>query len=61
MKEELRVRYAIEEGVDTELDKALIALLKDCGWHFWASGCHLNPTGERDLAFDREEVADLPE
>lgn len=59
-EEELRVRYNIEAGIDCEFDTALIEVAKQHGWHFWASGCD-RTTGERDLAFDREELADVPE
>lgn len=52
MKEELQVRYTVEDGIDSDFDSALIGLAKQHGWHFWASGTDLE-TGERDLAFDR--------
>lgn len=66
MKEELRVRYNVEAGIDAKLDHDLIACARMHGWHFWASGLdmdfeHQRAFGERDLAFDREEVAGSPE
>jgi len=57
MKEELRIVYKIKERIDPDLDKALGDLLEQYGWHCWASGVN-HITGERDMAFDREEVVD---
>lgn len=46
--DDLRVRY---DGFDSELDSALISVLKAAGWELWASGfSHLS--SERDLAFE---------
>lgn len=62
MKEELRIRYNIKDGIDPELDAAVIELASQHGWRCWASGLAIDPFtgrfGERDLAFDREEVAE---
>ena len=54
MKEELRVCYTVEQNQDQELDAALKACLEEHGWHWCASRFNYT-TGERDLAFDREE------
>lgn len=57
MKEELHIRYTIEQNQDQELDVALKACVKEYGWH-WCSTRFNYATGERGLDFDREEVVD---
>lgn len=59
VKEELRIRYVIEEGIDRQLDGDLVTAVLGCGWtQAWDRGFN-RETGERDLAFDREEVTDV--
>lgn len=53
-KDELRIHYHVEGGIDAEVDKAIEEALKPLGWHRWASGTDLR-TWVRDLAFDRRE------
>lgn len=54
MKEELHIRYTIEQNQDRELDAVLKACVKKHGW-YWCSTSFNYATGERGLDFDREE------
>lgn len=52
MKEELRIVYQREGGTDPDFEAAVIDLVRQHGWHFWAGGTDLI-TRKRDLLFDR--------